>query len=126
MSTPPAAASPIVAESIIDWKGQDVVDAADEKLGKLAEVLYDVETDVPAFIAVKSGVIGKHLTLVPLAGASVAPGHVRVAWSKADVKDAPSYDTDAELTLEDEAEAFRFYGLAHTPAGQGARRLARR
>ena len=41
-------------------------------------------------------------------------------------KKAPSYDTDVELTLDDEAETFKHYGLEYTPAGSGARRLAKR
>ena len=68
----PLSATPtmIPIEDIKQWRGQDVVDPADEKLGKLEEVFYDTETDTPAFAAVKSGVFGKHLTLVTLAGAT--------------------------------------------------------
>jgi hypothetical protein len=121
-----AQGTPVMAENVADWKGQEVLDLDGEKVGKLEDVFYDGETDEPAFAAVKSGVIGKHLTLVPLGGASVAPGHLRVGYRKSAVKDAPSFDTDAELSLDDEAEAYRFYGLAYAPAGAGARRLAKR
>src|SRR3954451_11400757 len=87
----------IAAENLGDWRGQSVQDPDGEKVGTLEELFYDSETDAPAFIAVKSGLIGKHLTLVPLAGASVGRDYLRVAHSKARIKDAPDHDTDAEL-----------------------------
>jgi hypothetical protein len=35
----------IPVENLGDWRGQEVVDPAGEKLGKLEEVYYDGETD---------------------------------------------------------------------------------
>ena len=116
----------IPVENITDWRGQDVLDAVGEKLGKLEQVYFDGETDEPTFAAVKSGTISKSLTLVPLERASVGRDYVRVDRAKAEFKKAPSYDTDIELTLDQEAEAFRHYGMDYTPAGEGARRLAKR
>jgi hypothetical protein len=116
----------VVAESMSDWVGKDVVDAEGEKVGKLDGVFYDAEVDIPAFVAVKSGLVGKHLTLIPLDDASVTPDHLRVAYRKAMIKDAPSYDTDTELSVEGEADAYKYYGLAYSTAGDGARRLAKR
>src|SRR3954454_9418121 len=116
----------IPIENIADWKGQEVVDPTGEKLGKLEEVYYDGETDEPTFAAVKSGLGSKSLTLVPLASASVGRDYVRVNRAKGEFKKAPSYDTDAELSLNDEAATFAHYGLEYAPAGEGARRLAKR
>jgi uncharacterized protein YrrD len=119
------AATPFIAEDIKQWRGEDVIDRTGEKLGKLDEVYYDTETDQPDFAAVKSGLIGKHVTLVPLAGASVGHDFVRVNVSKDQVKNAPSFDPEAELSADDEASSYGYYGLDYTPAGQGARRLAK-
>src|SRR3954451_9553632 len=116
----------IAAENLGDWRGQSVVDPDGEKVGSLEELFYDAETDLPTFIAVKSGLISKHLTLVPLAGATVGRDYVRVAHTKALIKNAPNHDTDVELTTEDETNAYSHYGLSYVPAGQGARRLAKR
>jgi hypothetical protein len=116
----------IPVENIAEWRGQDVVDDAGAKLGRLAEIYFDGETDEPTFAGVKSGLVSKSLTLVPLAHASVGRDFVRVRHSKGDFKNAPSFDTDAELSLEDEAAAYRHYGLEYAPAGEGARRLAKR
>ena len=120
-----ATTSLIAIEDVKAWRGQDVLDAHGEKLGKLDEVYYDTETDVPAFGAVKSGLMGKHVTLVPLAGASAGQSYLRVATAKERFKDAPSLDTDAELTAEDEASSYGHFGLGYRPAGAGARRLAK-
>jgi hypothetical protein len=116
----------VVAESVAAWVGRDVLDLDGEKIGKLNDVFYDAETDVPAFVAVKRGFVGKRLTLVPLGGASVGPQHLRVKYRKSDVKDAPSHDADTELSVEGEADAYKYFGLQYTTAGDGARRLAKR
>jgi sporulation protein YlmC with PRC-barrel domain len=116
----------IPVENITDWRGQDVLDAVGEKLGRLEEIYFDGETDAPVFAAVKSGRLSKSLTLVPLGEASVGREYVRVNRAKGEFKKAPSFDTDVELTLDDEAATYRHYGLDYAPAGSGARRLAKR
>lgn len=115
----------ITVEDIKDWRGQDVVDPTDQKLGKLEEVFYDTETDEPAFGAIKSGVIGKHITLVPLRRATVGQSYVRVDVGKDDFKKAPSVETDTELSADDEAATYGFFGLEYRPVGAAARRLAK-
>ena len=97
----------IPVENITDWRGQDVVDPIGEKLGKLEEVYFDGETDEPAFAAVKTGLVSKRLTLVPLR-AGERRAATTCAWTarKAEFKKAPSFDTDVELTLDDEAETY--------------------
>ena len=124
--TATTAAGGFPAEDITAWRGQDVLDPEGEKLGKLEELYYDGETDAPLFIAVKSGLVGKKLTLIPLAGASVSPDYVRVAHTKSAVKDAPSFGTDTELSVEDETTVYGAWGLQYAPVGAGARRLAKR
>jgi hypothetical protein len=121
-----ATASVIPIENLADWRGQDVLDLDGEKLGSLEHVLYDAEVDKPAFIAVKSGTLGKRLTLVPLRGATVGRTYVRVAGGKAGFKDAPSFPPGTELTAEDEQRVYGYFKFDYAPAGQGARRLARR
>jgi PRC-barrel domain protein len=115
------------AESIRDWRDHDVVDRDGSKIGKLEAVYVDTSTDMPAFASVKVGMIGRHrLAFVPLAGATVAPSHVRVTFSKKQVKDALSIDTDGELAATDEPGLFEHYGLTYQPGAGGERRLARR
>ena len=112
------------AENIRDWRTQNVVDPSGSKIGTLESVYVDTTTDEPFFAAVTTGIIGRHkLTFVPLTGATVSPDHVKVVVDKDLVKNAPSIDTDGELTAEQEPSVFEHYGLPYTP---GVRRLARR
>lgn len=125
MDTLDPIADTIHIEDVKQWRGQEVLDSAGEKLGKLEEVYYDTETDAPAFGAVKSGVVGKHITLVPLAGCVAGQSHLRVTIAKDAFKGAPSLDTDTELTPQDEADAYGHYGFEYRAVGAGGRRLAK-
>ena len=124
MSAKPNAV-PLTVENLGDWRGQEVIDRAGEKVGKLEDVFYDARRDQPAFVAVKSGLIGKKLTLVPVAGASVTRDHVRVAHEKEQLKKAPSFDPDVELTPDDEASTYGYYGLDYAAPEAGGRLLAK-
>jgi PRC-barrel domain len=112
------------AENIRDWRTMSVVDTNGSKIGTLESVYVDTTTDEPFFAAVTTGIIGRHkLTFVPLTGATVSPDHVKVTVDKDLAKNAPSIDTDGELTVDQEPDVFAHYGLPYTP---GVRRLARR
>ena len=112
------------AENIRDWRTLNVIDPEGSKIGTLESVYVDTGTDQPFFASVVTGFIGRHkLTFVPLTGATVAPDHLRVTVSKDLAKNAPSIDTDGELTADMEPEVFAHYSLPYTG---GVRRLARR
>ena len=115
------------AENIRDWREHDVIDQDGKKIGQLEAVYVDTGTDEPAFGTVRIGMIGRHrLTFVPLDRAVVLPGQLKVAYTKSQVKDAPTIDVDGELPAEDEPELFKHYGLEYQPGLSGERRLARR
>lgn len=115
------------ADNLRDWRDHDVVDPDGNKIGRLEAIYVDTGNDLPVFVSVKTGMIGRHrLTFVPLAGATVAPDHVRVAYPKKQVKDAFEIDTDGELGSTDEPGLFEHYGLAYQPGASGERHLARR
>ncbi|HEX4291041.1 MAG TPA: PRC-barrel domain-containing protein [Trebonia sp.] len=115
------------AENIRDWREHDVVDPDGKKIGQLESVYVDTGTDQPAFGSVRIGMVGRHrLTFVPLDRAVVLPGQLKVAYSKSQVKGAPTIDTDGELPATDEPELFKHYGLEYQPGVSGERRLARR
>lgn len=117
--------SAISVEDIKQWRGQDVIDPEGKKLGTLEEIMYDTGADLPAFAAVKSGLLGKRLTLVPLPGSMVGQSYLRVRIEKGNFKNAPTFDSGAELSANDEAEAYKFYGLEYGGDAQTARRLAK-
>lgn len=115
------------AEDIRDWRGRDVVDPAGSKIGSFEAVYFDTATEQPTFATVRVGMLGRHrLVFVPLFQARVSPDHVRVAADKKQVKNAPSIDTDGELTAAEEPSVFEHYGLRYEPGASGERRLGRR
>ncbi|MFC6567761.1 PRC-barrel domain-containing protein [Actinoplanes utahensis] len=115
------------AENLRDWRGENVIDPDDDKIGDLEAVYVDTTTDEPAFATVRVGMIGRHrLVFVPLAGATVTPKAVRVRYEKKLVGAAPSIDMDGELEAGAEPAVFAHYGLPYQPGLTGARRLARR
>ena len=115
------------AENIRDWREHDVIDPDGKKIGQLEAVYVDTTTDEPAFGSVRIGMVGRHrLTFVPLDRAVVLPGQLRVAYTKSQVKDAPTIDTDGELAAGDEPALFKHYGLEYQPGMSGERQLARR
>lgn len=83
---------------IREWRGHDVLDSDGRKIGSLEAVYVDTRTDEPSVATVIVGLPTRHrLVFVPLAGAVVGPGYVRVGYSKTAVKDAPSMGTDDVL-----------------------------
>ena len=59
-----------------------------EKLGKIDAIYFDDTTDAPEWVAVKSGLFGSHVTLVPLAQASWNGDTLSVPFDKAALKAA--------------------------------------
>ena len=62
----------------------------------------------------------------PLTGALVSPRHLKLQVEKKTVRDAPSIDTDGELTREREPALYEHYGLSYQAGADGERRLGRR
>ena len=79
------------AGDIREWRGHNVVDSSGHKIGMLESVYVDTGTDQPAFATVTVGMPTRHrLVFVPLTGATVGPGYLKVTYPKGQVKDAPS------------------------------------
>ena len=123
------ATEPMVTHrDISEWHGKELVDLDGERIGKLEDVYFDVETEEPQFGTVKEGLIGRHLTFVPLSGLTIGPDNLQVAASKQQVSDAPNIDLQGgELSQADESALYHHYQLNYTPSSsQSGRRLARR
>ena len=115
-------------QNIAEWQGKQLVDRDGEKIGKLEDVYFDVETDEPMFGTVKEGLIGRHLTFVPLAGLTIGPDSLQMTVSKEQVKSAPNIELHGdELSADDESALYHHYELNYTaPNSPSGRRLARR
>jgi hypothetical protein len=93
--------------------GLTVTGRGGEKLGKVDGVYLDNETQRPEWAAVKSGLFGTHISLVPLATAEVSGDELRVPFDKDALKGAPHHDPDRELSPQQEIELFEHYGIPY-------------
>jgi hypothetical protein len=124
-----AGTDPTVAHrDFSEWHGRELVDRDGERIGKLEDVYFDVATDQPQFATVKEGLLGRHLTFVPLTGITIGPDNLQVSASKAEVKGAPNLDLEGdELAQSDESTLYHYYKLNYTKSDTpSGRRLARR
>src|SRR5215207_8923143 len=91
-----------------------------EKLGKVDTVYFDDDTDAPAWAAVKTGLFGGYVALVPLAQADWDGATLTVPFKA--LKAAPHHDPDAAISPDDEDELRRQYGLADERSATDRRR----
>ena len=98
-------------DTSLDWEGRTLLDRAGEKLGTIEEIYLVEETGQPEWAVVKLSGLGRHRTLVPLAGANPTGEGIRAAYDKAVIKDAPGIDADGEPSEQQVTETYRHYGL---------------
>jgi PRC-barrel domain len=102
--------------------GAPVQGSDGERLGKVAGVYFDNDTDAPAWAAVKTGQLGGFIPLVPLAQAGWDGATLTVPFTRQALKAAPHHDPDAALSPDDEAELRRQYGLSDDRSATDGRR----
>jgi uncharacterized protein (TIGR02271 family) len=81
------------------------------KLGKVDAVYLDNETSRPEWAAVKSGLFGGHVSLVPLRQGNWDGSALTVPFDKDALKNAPHHDPDVAISESDEDELYRHYGM---------------
>ena len=96
-----------------ELRGVNVVGASGDKLGKVDEVYLDNETGAPEWAAVKTGLFGSNVSLVPLAAADYSGSELTVPFGKDQVKNAPNHDPGREISIDDEKELFTYYGISY-------------
>jgi uncharacterized protein (TIGR02271 family) len=84
----------------------------DGTLGTVREVYLDDETGRPEWATVRTGLFGTREAFVPLADADVAGDGLRVPYDTETVKNAPHIDAEGHLSPAEEAELYRYYGIA--------------
>jgi uncharacterized protein (TIGR02271 family) len=82
------------------------------RIGPIGQVYLDDATGEPEWVTVRTGLFGGAESFVPLQGATVSDGAVRVAFDKDTVKGAPRVeDPEGHLEAEDETALYAYYGL---------------
>jgi stress response protein YsnF/sporulation protein YlmC with PRC-barrel domain len=93
--------------------GAEIIGGDGEKLGTVAGVYFDNDTDQPEWVAVRSGLFGLNESLVPLATAELRGDVLQVPFDKEQLKRAPHHEPGRELSPQDEIDLFRHYGISY-------------
>ncbi|MDQ2845368.1 MAG: PRC and DUF2382 domain-containing protein [Actinomycetota bacterium] len=104
--------------------GAEVVSQDGQSLGKVETLYMDNQTGQPSWVAVKSGLFGTHVSLLPIAATKFDGQTMTVPFSKEQVKSAPHHDPDSEISQQDEQELYQHYQLDYNqpPAPQAGQR----
>ncbi len=95
-------------------EGLQVLDEQGAKVGKVSAVFLDAENGKPEWAAVKTGMFSGHETLVPLVNASASDSELTVPYNKDMIKTAPHHDPASELSNQQEADLFSYYGVPYS------------
>jgi uncharacterized protein (TIGR02271 family) len=101
-------------DAVRDWQGRTMVDPAGDNIGAIIDIYLDDDTGQPEWALVNTGLFGTKATFVPLVQALATGDSIRVPYEKTQVKDAPGMQADGQLSRDDEAELYRYYGLDYT------------
>jgi uncharacterized protein (TIGR02271 family) len=82
------------------------------KLGTVHAIYYDNDTNKPEWAAVKGGIFGSQVSLVPLTQANWDGRALTVPFDKDALKNAPHHDPEAAINEADEDELYRHYGMS--------------
>lgn len=90
--------------------GYDVIDSSGNKIGKVDNVWVDDATNELEFAGVKTGWLMGKTHVIPVANAQISDGSIQVPFEQDQVKNAPSFSGDDELSPEQEDEIYSYYG----------------
>jgi sporulation protein YlmC with PRC-barrel domain len=100
-------------QKALDLEGATVVDQEGDKIGTVADVYLDKDTQEPEWIVVRTGLFGTRSSFVPLKEASLQGKDVEVPYDKDKVKNAPNIERGEELSPEQERELYSYYGIPY-------------
>ena len=100
-------------ETVVKWRGADMIDARGDKVGKIEEIYMDDLSGRPEWALVKTGLFGTKSTFVPITGATPADDGIHVMHEKSRIKEAPRIEADQDLSPQEERTLYDFYGVAY-------------
>jgi len=91
------------------WIGCDAYDRNGNKIGEIESIYYDDATRRPEWVAVRTGLFGRKVTLAPIAGSSPHGDDLQLAYDKDTVKDAPNVEPDGHISEAEEQQLYTHY-----------------
>ena len=101
-------------DDLLAARGGSVYDSSGNKIGTIEDIYIDRDTDKPEWALVNTGLFGTKSTFVPLAQATRQDDGVTVPYTKDQIKGAPTMDADGELSQQEEADLYSYYGLDYS------------
>ena len=98
------------------YDGKPVIGSDGSKIGTVADVYFDQDTNEPEWALVTTGLFGSKHSFVPITNATATGDEVRVPFTKDQVKAAPNLDDDGELSQDEEALLAQHYGMSYSEA----------
>jgi len=100
--------------------GQTAYGSDGDKIGTVGQVYLDDRTGRPEWVTVTTGLFGTKESFVPLAEGNVSGDGLRLPYDKDKIKGAPQVEPEqGHLSEAEEAELYRYYGLADRHTGDG-------
>jgi uncharacterized protein (TIGR02271 family) len=98
--------------------GYDVIDGSGNKIGTVDNVWVDDATTELEFIGIKTGWLFGKTHVIPTADAQIDNGNrtISIPYGEDQIKNAPSFASDDELSPEDENRIYSSFGLDRSTA----------
>lgn len=91
--------------------GRRLLDREGGSVGKVGQVYLDDQTDEPKWITVRTGIFGTQESFVPLQDAWTSGEDLVVPFDKQTIKDAPHFEVDEHISVEEEQQVYQHYGM---------------
>jgi uncharacterized protein (TIGR02271 family) len=101
-------------EDLRTLRGGTLFDQDGKKMGTVDDIYLDRDTDRPEWALVNTGLFGTKSSFVPIAQATREGNGLRVPYTKDHVAGAPRMDPDGELSQQEEAQLYAYYGLDYS------------
>jgi PRC-barrel domain len=104
-------------ERIESWRGQDVLDSDGEKAGRLEEVYYDADGQEPVLFSIKHGLLGPHVSLLPVTEVVVSRDYIRVPFPAEQISRSPNVSVEDEVSPEAAAAVHTLFKVTTPSSG---------
>jgi uncharacterized protein (TIGR02271 family) len=104
-------------EDLQNMIGCTALDSNGDKVGKIAQIYLDDQTDEPRWVTVNTGLFGTKESFAPLSGSRWDGDALVLSVTKDQVKGAPNLDADGHLQDSENDALYEYYGMSRQSAG---------
>jgi uncharacterized protein (TIGR02271 family) len=97
--------------------GCTALDSNGDKVGKIAQIYLDDQTDEPRWVTVNTGLFGTKESFAPLSGSRWDGDALVLSVTKDQIKGAPNLDADGHLQDSENDALYDYYGMSRQSAG---------